>query len=192
MAHSEETKRKISENRKGKGLGKRPPEWCRNISLSLTGKKLSDSHKKSLSDSHKGNPGYWLGKKRSEADREKFRVSHLGKSPSIEQRRKLSESVTRAKASMRSPDSKDHDDIRKSLDYRLWRESVFKRDSWTCVLCSKKGVKIHADHIKPFAYFPELRFELTNGRTLCVPCHMKTDTWGRGPKRKNEDGTYKL
>lgn len=32
------------------------------------------------------------------------------------------------------------------------------------------------------AFFPELRFELTNGRTLCKLCHMKTDTWGRHKK----------
>jgi len=28
--------------------------------------------------------------------------------------------------------------------------------------------------------FPELRFEPSNGRTLCVPCHKKTGTFGRG------------
>jgi 5-methylcytosine-specific restriction endonuclease McrA len=33
---------------------------------------------------------------------------------------------------------------------------------------------LEADHIKPWAYFPSLRFELSNGRTLCRPCHDKT------------------
>ncbi len=73
--------------------------------------------------------------------------------------------------------------IRASLKYRLWRESVLLRDKYTCQICgvaSTKGhfVLMHADHIKPFALFPELRLELSNGRTLCVPCHRKTDTWG--------------
>lgn len=192
MPHSEETRKKISENRKGKGLGKRSTEWCKNISLSRKGKPLSESHKKALSEAHRGNPGYWKGKKRPPETIEKFRISHLGKTPSIEQRRKLSESVKKAKAYMRSADTPEHKRIRKSLDYRLWRESVLLRDDWTCVFCSKRGGKLHADHIKPFAYFPELRFVVDNGRTLCIPCHMKTDTWGAGPKRKNEDGTYKL
>lgn|SRR3990167_2830563 len=68
--------------------------------------------------------------------------------------------------------------IRASSEYRLWRESVFKRDSWTCVWCNQRGVRLNADHIKPFSLFPDLRFAIDNGRTLCVDCHRKTDTYG--------------
>ena len=68
--------------------------------------------------------------------------------------------------------------IRKSFEYRLWRSSVFKRDSYTCQLCGKHGGSLCADHIKPFALFPELHFDLENGRTLCISCHRKTDTYG--------------
>lgn len=72
--------------------------------------------------------------------------------------------------------------IRGSVEYKLWRKSVFERDDYTCVWCGIKSVKgafvlLQADHIKPFAYFPELRFAIDNGRTLCVPCHKTTDTF---------------
>lgn len=68
--------------------------------------------------------------------------------------------------------------IRKSAEYKEWRRKVFQRDNWKCVFCGKKG-DIHADHIKQFAYYPELRLELSNGRTLCVTCHRQTETYSR-------------
>lgn len=73
--------------------------------------------------------------------------------------------------------------IRTSLEYKLWRTAVFERDNYTCIWCgirSAKGIKVelHADHIKPFSLFPAIRFAIDNGRTLCVDCHRKTDTYG--------------
>jgi len=69
--------------------------------------------------------------------------------------------------------------IRKSKEYKLWRKSVFERDNYQCIWGGKEhGSKLNADHIKPFALFPELRFAIDNGRTLCVECHRKTDTFG--------------
>src|SRR3990167_10759120 len=48
--------------------------------------------------------------------------------------------------------------IRSSSDYRLWREAVFKRDTFTCKECGDdRGGNLNAHHIKPFAFFPELR-----------------------------------
>lgn len=66
------------------------------------------------------------------------------------------------------------------IDYRLWREKVFQRDNWTCVLCEARGVKLHADHIKSYARHPDLRYDVDNGRALCVPCHEKTPTYRKG------------
>ena len=73
--------------------------------------------------------------------------------------------------------------IRGSLEYRLWRTAVFERDNYTCIWCGArngngKSVILNADHIKPFALFPELRFAIDNGRTLCKPCHITTETYG--------------
>jgi hypothetical protein len=70
--------------------------------------------------------------------------------------------------------------IRNSPEYKQWRKLVFERDKYTCVFCGKIGGELHADHIKPFSKYPELRLELSNGRTLCRPCHEKTPTYRRG------------
>lgn len=58
--------------------------------------------------------------------------------------------------------------------YQDWRKAVFERDDYTCQFCGKRGGDVQADHIKTWAEHPELRYELDNGRTLCVPCHRKT------------------
>lgn len=81
--------------------------------------------------------------------------------------------------------------IRRSGKYSAWRNEVFKRDGYVCQMCNAKSIKGHrvileADHIKPFASFPELRFDVDNGRTLCQPCHRKTPTWGQKATRESD------
>lgn len=63
---------------------------------------------------------------------------------------------------------------RYSREAEEWRKAVFARDDYTCQFCGVRGTYLEADHIKPWAYFPDLRFELSNGRTLCKPCHNTT------------------
>lgn len=72
-----------------------------------------------------------------------------------------------------------------SAEYVSWRRSVFERDNFTCQHCGVRGGELHADHIKPFATHPQLRTDLSNGRTLCVSCHRKTDTWGAKSRLKS-------
>jgi 5-methylcytosine-specific restriction endonuclease McrA len=71
--------------------------------------------------------------------------------------------------------------IRRSVPGKRWRVAVFERDDYTCQMCGQRGGILNADHIKPFALHPKLRFDVNNGRTLCVPCHRATDTYGRRP-----------
>ena len=64
------------------------------------------------------------------------------------------------------------------LEYKLWRKAIFEKDNYTCRICFKRGGYLEADHIKPWSLFPELRYAIDNGRTLCRKCHRQTKTWG--------------
>ena len=64
--------------------------------------------------------------------------------------------------------------VMNSPEYKLWRKSVFERDDYVCRFCGQRGGYLEADHIKPWALYPELRFAIDNGRTLCRKCHKTT------------------
>lgn len=72
--------------------------------------------------------------------------------------------------------------LRQTVEYKLWREEVFSRDDYTCQICGIRAVELHADHVKPWSSHLDLRYEVANGRTLCALCHRKTDTYGNGQK----------
>lgn len=132
---------------------------------------------------------------------EKQSRSHIGKTPSMDQRRKQSlalkgrrktedhiEKVRLAKLAFHDRVGRKID-LRKLLrhrkEYKDWRSAVYFRDNYTCQHCGERGAELNADHIKPWSLFPDLRFDLDNGRTLCVPCHKKTDTYGVKVKNYN-------
>lgn len=69
--------------------------------------------------------------------------------------------------------------VRQSKPFKDWRKSVFERDNYTCQDCGVRGGYLEPHHIKQFAVFPELRFDINNGKTLCIDCHKKTPSWGR-------------
>lgn len=172
-----------------------------NLSKSRKGKKLSLEHRKALSlakigikHGHKTNNGNVAWNKgiphtpELKAKLKITRARQVMKPRSEEFRRKMSENRKGDKwYTWRGGITPINRAIRNQVEYKLWREAVFKRDNWTCVFCFVKGGTLNADHIKPFAYYPELRFALDNGRTLCVSCHKTTDTYGG--KCKNDKRT---
>ena len=73
---------------------------------------------------------------------------------------------------------------RSCIELKEWRRKVFARDKYTCVLCGYKGKGLEADHIKGWSEYPEHRFDVSNGRTLCKPCHSLTPNY-RGRRTKH-------
>ena len=75
-------------------------------------------------------------------------------------------------------------------EYKQWRKQVFERDNYSCVLCGVSGSNsvLHADHIKPWSSHEDLRYVVSNGRTLCIGCHEKTDSFPKQLIRRVKNG----
>lgn len=58
-------------------------------------------------------------------------------------------------------------------DYRFikWARLVKERDGFQCRLCGRKGGNLNAHHIYAWNKYPEYRFDISNGITLCSQMH---------------------
>lgn len=123
------------------------------INHPLFGKHLSDEHKRKLSE---------IGKMREDLKGENHPMWKGG--------------INRIKT--------DNEISRNSRKYllSLWSNEVKVRDNWTCQICHDRNSKLNSHHIKSFKYFPNDRFDIDNGITLCVECHK----WIHGLKPINQ------
>lgn len=55
--------------------------------------------------------------------------------------------------------------------HAAWARKVLSRDKATCQVCGVTGVELHAHHIKSYKEHPELRWDVSNGLTVCHSCH---------------------
>lgn len=60
-----------------------------------------------------------------------------------------------------------------------WRKAVFERDGYCCQICHDsnhrgrgESITLNAHHIKSWKDYPEERFNIDNGITLCRKCHL--------------------
>lgn len=64
------------------------------------------------------------------------------------------------------------EDKRECNRYKIWRKDVYQRDNWKCRIGDKNcSGRIIAHHILGWASYPELRYEVNNGITLCLAHH---------------------
>ena len=160
-------------------------DHSKNPSLFQKGHRVNVGSKRSVESRDKlrtqklGSKNPNFGKKWSDSYREKIIPKLRGKK-SEEHRLKIKAGVKRGEGhwNWKGGITEMSRAIRNSTEYKLWRKAVFERDKNTCVWCFRNDLPLQADHIKPFSLFPELRFAIDNGRTLCVPCHETTESFG--------------
>lgn len=116
--------------------------------------------------------------------------SQIGKKHSLEQRRKISQALKGDKAPnwQGGITHLNKRGARQNVEWRIWWETCVKRDNYTCRVCLKKGCRLEIHHIKRWAKYPDLRYEISNGITLCKLCHHRV----KNKEEKMENFFYNI
>lgn len=136
---------------------------------------------KPLNGFKKGEPSRFKGRKHKKESLEKMRLASTGKKQSQET---IDKRVINLRKSVQ----------RKGYKYNEWARQVKERDNYTCQHCGMQIIEhLQAHHMIPWEDNIELRFEISNGMTLCRVCHTKEDrrikplvAWNKGKKLSEE------
>jgi hypothetical protein len=133
-----------------KGVFQRSLEHRRNISIALTGRRMSQETRSKLS------------------------VIASARTLSGDTKAKIGDAVRGDKhPNWKGGVTYPIHALRKTKEYRHWRDAVLERDGYRCTKCHKSKHRLDAHHVFSFTLFPELRFDVNNGVTVCVICHTK-------------------
>lgn len=153
-------------------------EACKGRPSSRKGVSLTAETKAKISTAHKGLPMP-----------ESVRAIHVGSHATAETKAKMSMAhkgllVGSLNWNWKGGITTEEHRIRNSPEYATWRTAVFERDNYTCQDCGAHSgmghrVTLEAHHIHGFAEYPDERFVVANGVTLCLACHNKTKRGGR-------------
>ena len=174
--HTEETKKLISESRKGKTIGVNHPMYGKH-------------HTK---ESNEKNRIAHLGKRASLETRMKISLALKGKYPKnvvagwnkglknwwhvsteFKKGQTSEEKNVNWKDGVSMLRKTERQLVMTTAEYKNWRRLIFERDDYTCQICGERGKKLRANHIKRYVDYPELRTDNDNGITICKACDLR-------------------
>ena len=85
-------------------------------------------------------------------------------------------------------------DTGRSLDYKYlkWAKRIKERDRFTCQICFNVGGSLESHHLNAWSSFPEQRYNVSNGTTMCVFHHqLFHDKYGKGENTKEQFDEFK-
>lgn len=176
--------------------------WCKcdcGVEKSIRGSSLGKSSiscgcymKEILSKKRKGQKASVETRRKMSKSREGLKNHFYGKKHSLEARKKMSDNHPdwkREKSPCWNPELTDEEryDERNTLEHRIWRRDVLKKDNYTCVKCGVIGGKLIAHHLEGYKNNKHLRFVVSNGVTCCETCHIIFHVkYGRGGNTREQ------
>lgn len=134
----------------------------------MKGSKSMTSFKKGSVPWNKGKPGYSSTKKGKKASLE------TRKNMSIAMKIRFSDKTHHPRWKKDRTGVDLNKDRQKNPEIRVWRKAVFTRDNFRCRIGGEKcSYYIEAHHILSWREYPELRFDVNNGITLCKKHHPR-------------------
>lgn len=122
-----------------------------------------------------GENNYWLGKKMSEKHKDSISQSLKDNPKNLAHIKALGESHTgKNHWNWKGGITAENRIGRNTDEYKNWRNAVYQRDHYKCQKCGVKCSRttIVAHHKKEWKDYPELRHTVSNGMTLCRKCHI--------------------
>lgn len=156
-------------------------ESKKKMSLAQKGKKLSDETKFKMMGRIPWNKD---GGKYSEQTKKKMSQSRMGKEPWNKGKKGIMTAWNKGLKGYKAGEQhylyiKDRTKLkiqnrRNDSAYKEWRRSVWLRDNFKCKISNPdcKG-RLEAHHILGYAAYPELRYDINNGITLCHAHHPR-------------------
>lgn len=84
-------------------------------------------------------------------------------------------------------------DRKDDYGYVRWASEVKRRDHYTCVICGRKGVALNSHHLNAWAQFPDERYDVDNGVSLCTFHHEDFhNKYGKGKNTKEQFEEYRV
>jgi hypothetical protein len=115
----------------------------------------------------KGDMPWNKGLSMPEEVKTKISVSKKGQLKGIPRTEEIKRKISESKNRGLTPLNK----LERGRFHREVFPNVLRRDNYTCQICDQVGGSLSVDHIRSWVAFPELRFEESNCRTLCMACH---------------------
>ena len=82
-------------------------------------------------------------------------------------------------------------------EYRAFVAAVLERDAYTCQHCGAhngqgENVVLQVHHVKPYADYPALAYDVNNGLSLCIHCHRHAHAGMPRPSDPNYHGKVRI